>query len=653
MAEAIQKTGPPQVLSRSAAGYIISTPVYVKPNASMAQATVAPSLSASASPIVRSLETASRPTSIALAQGTTYLSASASSTVKPLVTVVKAAPVALAQGSSQRVVTIRPASVATGVGSVLAGTSPASMTSVAQSSVLSTPSVVRTPVAVATPAAAPKPTSEKGEECPPTIALPPPGPPDDVFASPNPSRVVPDELPAWSELRCRCDQDVGVAVKAGREIDMVSVGLGDLENGSTNPFAKLRLFGRPASEVRVTLYRDSSGWCGYCQKLWLYLEEKSIPYRCHKGNLRCYGERAPWLMEVNPKGLMPVVVLEGPFVDSAQLPPGHGKVLLESKAILMALEEEFPEPPLVERTPAGLARMEELYSLAARVTGYAFSALLGYGPLSAFAERLDLLNAELKVCPGPYLLPQFSLADIHLAPFLERARACLLFAKGFDVRALPRYDAVDRWFQAMELRPCYVGTQSDFFNLVHFLPPQAGWFALENNPEEFIAGIDGTDGSWRLPLQPSRFEQSRFSEIGALEASMKLVVNHERLVGFSQRSEKAPEPLAVDAAFRMVVCILLGDRPESLSLPGAKLGSPSQRECAARACRYVRDRIGVPRDMRLGSARHFRAALNEVLELLGFDSQVKDLQTTPSGGLTYAPKDSRHVADLRALAQLA
>ena len=42
-------------------------------------------------------------------------------------------------------------------------------------------------------------------------------------------------------------------------------------NGPTNAQATLRLFGRPESEVRVTLYRDHHAWCPYCQKVWLWL----------------------------------------------------------------------------------------------------------------------------------------------------------------------------------------------------------------------------------------------------------------------------------------------------------------------------------------------------------------------------------------------
>ena len=33
--------------------------------------------------------------------------------------------------------------------------------------------------------------------------------------------------------------------------------------------------------------------CPYCQKVWLQLEEKQIPYTLEKINMRCYGPKPP------------------------------------------------------------------------------------------------------------------------------------------------------------------------------------------------------------------------------------------------------------------------------------------------------------------------------------------------------------------------
>ena len=56
--------------------------------------------------------------------------------------------------------------------------------------------------------------------------------------------------------------------------------------------AKMRLFdAADESEVRVTLFRDTAAWCPYCQKVWLMLEEKRIPYKISKINMRSYGDK--------------------------------------------------------------------------------------------------------------------------------------------------------------------------------------------------------------------------------------------------------------------------------------------------------------------------------------------------------------------------
>ena len=100
----------------------------------------------------------------------------------------------------------------------------------------------------------------------------------------------------------------------------------DPVNGATNAQARLRLFGRAESEVRVTLYRDNHAWCPYCQKIWLWLEEKQIPYRIEKVTMFCYGEKESWYKRKVPSGMLPAVELDG-------------RIITESDDILLALEK--------------------------------------------------------------------------------------------------------------------------------------------------------------------------------------------------------------------------------------------------------------------------------------------------------------------------
>ena len=61
--------------------------------------------------------------------------------------------------------------------------------------------------------------------------------------------------------------------------------------GPTNAQANLRLFGHDPNSVQVTLFRDHHAWCPYCQKIWLWLEFKRIPYKIKKVTMRCYGPK--------------------------------------------------------------------------------------------------------------------------------------------------------------------------------------------------------------------------------------------------------------------------------------------------------------------------------------------------------------------------
>jgi len=98
----------------------------------------------------------------------------------------------------------------------------------------------------------------------------------------------------------------------------------------------LRLFGQDEATVRVTLYRDHHAWCPYCQKVWLWLEEKRVPYRIRKVTMVCYGEKESWYRRLVPSGYLPALELDG-------------RLITESDRILEALEGAFG--------PLGVVRM--------------------------------------------------------------------------------------------------------------------------------------------------------------------------------------------------------------------------------------------------------------------------------------------------------
>ena len=102
----------------------------------------------------------------------------------------------------------------------------------------------------------------------------------------------------------------------------------DRVHGINNSYANLRLFGHSENDVLVTLYRDRHSWCPYCQKIWLWLEFKKIPYRVKKINMFCYGQKESWFLEKVRSGKLPAIEFKG-------------QVITESDNIIAFLENEF------------------------------------------------------------------------------------------------------------------------------------------------------------------------------------------------------------------------------------------------------------------------------------------------------------------------
>ncbi|HEY9658631.1 MAG TPA: glutathione S-transferase family protein, partial [Allocoleopsis sp.] len=216
----------------------------------------------------------------------------------------------------------------------------------------------------------------------------------------------------------------------------------DPVNGSTNAQARLRLFGQRESDVRVTLYRDNHAWCPYCQKVWLWLEEKQIPYRIEKVTMFCYGEKESWYKRKVPSGMLPALELDG-------------RLITESDDILIALEKAFGplgqgmEDPRV----IPLRRLERLLFRAwcSWLCYPALSPQQEQRSRSQFQEIVDKVEYALASTSGAYFLEEFGTADVIFTPYVERMNASLYYYKGYSLREdNPRFAA---WFEAMESRP--------------------------------------------------------------------------------------------------------------------------------------------------------------------------------------------------------
>ncbi len=371
---------------------------------------------------------------------------------------------------------------------------------------------------------------------------------------------------SWTELAARTDFQL------------------DPVNGPTNAQARLRLFGQTEDDVRVTLFRDNHAWCPYCQKIWLWLEEKQIPYRIEKVTMFCYGEKERWYKRIVPSGMLPALEL-------------NGRVITESDDILIALEKEYGPLGLGMKDPAVMP-LRQLERLLFR----AWCTWLCYPSRpqqdrrnrEQFVSVVENVEASLSRTPGPYFLEEFGTADVIFTPYVERMNASLYYYKGYSLREEnPRFSD---WFDAMESRPTYRGTQSDFHTHAHDLPPQMGGCYKNDDPQTQVNMNRVDNGPWE-GLPDVTYPEPDTSRAEALH---RMIKHHANLIKVNPAEDEL-----LDEALRCALTHLITD--EVCTPPsGSDIG-----------LRYLRDRISVPRDMSIYAAKRLKESLEMTAALVG------------------------------------
>ncbi|MBW4511578.1 MAG: glutathione S-transferase N-terminal domain-containing protein [Scytonematopsis contorta HA4267-MV1] len=368
----------------------------------------------------------------------------------------------------------------------------------------------------------------------------------------------------------------------------------DTVNGLTNARARLRLFGSEESDVRVTLYRDNHAWCPYCQKIWLWLEEKQVPYRIEKVTMFCYGEKESWYKRKVPSGMLPAIELSG-------------RIIKESDDILLALEKVFGplNQGMEDRTVLPLRQLERLLFRAwcAWLCYPASSSQQEQRNREQFIEVVARVEEALGRTPGPYFLDSFGTVDVIFTPYVERMNASLYYYKGYSLREEnPRLKA---WFAAMETRPTYRGTQSDFHTHVHDLPPQMGG-CWENGESQMLINKARVDNGPWFGLPDVTYPEPENSRMEALKRTIEHRVNIIRVNPLDDK--------LFDEALRCALTHMM---------TGEDCVPPSGSDVALR---YLRDRINVPRDMSIYAAKRLRESLEKTASLAG-DGQPAPIPT--------------------------
>jgi glutathione S-transferase len=507
-----------------------------------------------------------------------------------------------------------------------------------------------------------------------------------------PTVITSGNIPSWKDISASLGKTpVGQALDD--QVEKRQQGL-----GAPHVHSKLRKFHSSQDRLpRITLYRDHAGWCPYCQKTMLLVEEKRIPVRVELVNMRSYGDKPAEFLRKVPGGLLPALEVDG-------------RIITESAVIMQLLDEwhtvedgykrMVPSPetePRQYKQYQYLMRLErELFSWWCTFMfrpesgglGGMMSGLMGgnSGSISpqmqGFLDCLQQVNQALQETKGPFFLDFVehpTMIDFVFASHVERMLASCAYWKGVDLRSpeqYPQLGALQDWFNALEKAEYYLAFKSDYYTHIKDIPPQYGpsydGTAFPKRIQEYQAMILGKDGkSWSLPLEHDDSLQPLYRgpplPLCVLEASQitadadgsytsadpsamavacrqmaawKLASNGPKVSIFSSRGgpkgAKNPRKAfgaeladpyaesdasvvdAVDAALRITGLALQDvvdhtgkDLPTSKYTGLLKSAVPTQHvEGVISSLEYLRDRIGVPRDLPLASARYLRAYLN-------------------------------------------
>ena len=273
-----------------------------------------------------------------------------------------------------------------------------------------------------------------------------------------------------------------------------------------------------------------------------------------------------------------------------------------------------------------------------------------------------------------------TMIDFIYVSHVERMLASCAYWKGLNLRDSKwNLKGLNRWLEAFEKREAYLAFKGDYFTHVMDIPPQYGPGydgGFEDDRIQFVRSIIGRDNkSWTLPLPHDDPLQPLYKGMPLLAcvleavdlkadndgsyqssdpktmelacrtmAAWKLAGNGVNVAKFAARggpkgaknprksfgaqlADPYAEPdkdviPAVDAALRVVceaLCKASQDDMETLEAMKStmKRAVPPQVVPGVQSSLvYVRDRVGVPRDLPLAAARYLRAYLNWGIDAL-------------------------------------
>ncbi|KAK9904687.1 hypothetical protein WJX75_000588 [Coccomyxa subellipsoidea] len=193
-----------------------------------------------------------------------------------------------------------------------------------------------------------------------------------------------------------------------------------------------------------TLYWGSGST--FAWRVLIALREKGLDFESKVIEFSKRGHKSEEVMKLNPRGQVPT------FVDD-------GVVVNESLAILLYLQDKYPQPSLLPATIEGRAlvyqRMQESWNLQDKLTQAIRPKMLN-PDLELEQDKLDALKAELALWES-YLIedsfitgPDITLADVALGPWLLN-----LFRSGATLKDFPKLAS---YVKKLKARPAFEET---------------------------------------------------------------------------------------------------------------------------------------------------------------------------------------------------
>ena len=366
----------------------------------------------------------------------------------------------------------------------------------------------------------------------------------------------------------------------------------DRVNGHTNSYSNLRLFNHHENDAELILYRDRHAWCPYCQKIWLWLELKQIPYRIKKINMFCYGKKENWYLDRVNSGKLPAIEL-------------RGQIVTESDTIISFLEKEYGVlgSSIFSKKLETVRKIErEIFrdwcNWLCRKNIIFMESSIKQTKLKQSLKKLEDLiqNSEtgfVDPVKKDINLINPGTGDIIFVPYIERLNASLCYYKGFSLRE--EFPKINEWLTLLENQSTYAGTQGDFHTHSHDLPPQmGGCFKEENSKQKYYSDlINNGQGLGNLEINTFN-DLPIYSKI-----SLQRVIKHKNNIIKSNPCDSDLFELGLRAALTYLFTGKINKVDDSCAI----------------GLRFLRDRISVPRDMPLISARLLRESLEKIASL--------------------------------------